>query len=401
MATSRLAVGEPAPWFVAACTNNPKFHFESVSGRYVVLCFLGSGATEASQQILSDMLQHRERFDDKACCFFGVSTDPEDEGRSLTQQLIPGIRFFWDFDQTLSQKFGVVDDDGTYRPCTYILDERLRVLAIIPFDSSVDSGVKTHVEQWIPFLSEVPEFPSEPASVQAPILVVPRIFEPDLCRALIDYYDHNGGEESGFMREVKGQTIHIKDHSFKRRRDQDIVDVELRNAAMYRIHDRLVPEIKKAFQFQVTRIERHIVACYDSTSGGFFKPHRDNTTKGTAHRRFAVTLNLNAEEYEGGALRFPEFGRKTYVAPTGGAVVFSCSLLHEATPVTQGLRYAYLPFLYDDEAASIRQKNLRYIADSEELSDKTESRHDQNADSKMDKPKGFRSKKVKSKQKRR
>lgn len=131
---------------------------------------------------------------------------------------------------------------------------------------------------------------------------------------------------------------------------------------MYRIHDRLTPEIAKAFQFCATRIERHIVACYDSHSGGFFKPHRDNTTKGTAHRRFAVSLNLNTGEYEGGKLRFPEFGKRTYEAPAGDAVVFSCSLLHEATPVTQGLRYAYLPFLYDDAAAKIREENLQFLA---------------------------------------
>ena len=36
-------------------------------------------------------------------------------------------------------------------------------------------------------------------------------------------------------------------------------------------------------------------------------------------RRFAVTINLNSEEYEGGDLMFPEFGRAVYRAPTGGA----------------------------------------------------------------------------------
>jgi predicted 2-oxoglutarate/Fe(II)-dependent dioxygenase YbiX len=36
-------------------------------------------------------------------------------------------------------------------------------------------------------------------------------------------------------------------------------------------------------------------------------------------------------------------------------VVFSCSLLHEATPVTRGTRYATLPFLYDDAAAAVRE----------------------------------------------
>ncbi|MEB3882818.1 2OG-Fe(II) oxygenase [Lyngbya sp. CCY1209] len=175
------------------------------------------------------------------------------------------------------------------------------------------------------------------------------------------YYHQHGGQESGFMREKDGKTVGIKDPTFKRRRDQTILDPDLRSTAMFRIHNRLAPEIQKAFQFQATRIERHIVACYDSSDRGFFRPHRDNTTKGTAHRRFAVSVNLNTGEYEGGMLRFPEFGCQTYTVPAGGAIVFSCSLLHEATPVTAGRRYAYLPFLYDDAAAKIREENLQFI----------------------------------------
>jgi len=41
--------------------------------------------------------------------------------------------------------------------------------------------------------------------------------------------------------------------------------------------------------------------------------------------------------------------------------VFSCSLLHEATPVSAGRRYAFLPFLYDGAAAEVREKNRRFI----------------------------------------
>jgi predicted 2-oxoglutarate/Fe(II)-dependent dioxygenase YbiX len=122
--------------------------------------------------------------------------------------------------------------------------------------------------------------------------------------------------------------------------------------------------IERAFMWRPTRMERYLIACYDSASGGFFKPHRDNSTHGTAHRRFAVTINLNAGEYEGGDLRFPEFGTQTYRAPTGGAVVFSCALLHEATPVTRGERYAFLPFLYDDAAAKVREANNKYLDES-------------------------------------
>ena len=32
--------------------------------------------------------------------------------------------------------------------------------------------------------------------------------------------------------------------------------------------------------------------------------------------------------------------------------------LHEATPVTRGVRYAFLPFLYDEETAPIRARYL-------------------------------------------
>ena len=43
-------------------------------------------------------------------------------------------------------------------------------------------------------------------------------------------------------------------------------------------------------------------------------------------------------------------------------MVFSCSLLHEATPVTGGRRFAFLPFLYDDAAAPIRRRNEHTLA---------------------------------------
>jgi predicted 2-oxoglutarate/Fe(II)-dependent dioxygenase YbiX len=184
------------------------------------------------------------------------------------------------------------------------------------------------------------------------------VFEPALCQRLIAHYNEGGARDSGFMRDVEGKTVGLYDYGHKRRSDKTIEEGALRDLCMARIRDRVVPEVKKAFQFSATRLERHIVACYDGASGGHFRPHRDNTTKGTAHRRFAVSVVLNTGEFEGGQLRFPEFGRQTYSPPAGGAIVFSCSLLHEATPVTQGLRYCYLPFLYDEAAARAREGNM-------------------------------------------
>ena len=353
-----LTFGEPAPWFVGRTSGNPEFLFHSMAGRYVVLCFFQSAAKEQSREVLDAIMATRELFDDVTYCFFGVSTDRDDERLGRVQDTLPGVRFFWDGDQGISRQYGAIDEHGSYQRFCIVLDPRLRVLRVFPFSGRPQENVRQVLE----FLrSQPPIADPTTAAVQAPVLVVPRVFEPELCETLIRYYEEHGGEESGFMRNVDGKTVRGFDHSFKRRRDQEIFDEQIRQACMHRIHDRLVPEIHKAFQFMATRMERYIVACYDGSEGGHFRAHRDNTTKGTAHRRFAVSLNLNTGQYEGGQLSFPEFGRQMYQAPAGGAVVFSCSLLHAAFPVTRGRRYVFLPFLYDDAAARIREANRPFV----------------------------------------
>jgi predicted 2-oxoglutarate/Fe(II)-dependent dioxygenase YbiX len=92
-----------------------------------------------------------------------------------------------------------------------------------------------------------------------------------------------------------------------------------------------------------------LIARYDDT-GGYFKRHRDNALPHTAFREFAISLNLNTDEYEGGELLFPEFSDDRYSPPAGGAVVFSSALLHEAAPVLKGRRYVLLSFLCSAEA---------------------------------------------------
>jgi predicted 2-oxoglutarate/Fe(II)-dependent dioxygenase YbiX len=110
--------------------------------------------------------------------------------------------------------------------------------------------------------------------------------------------------------------------------------------------------VNKAFCYGSFQFDRVLIACYDAERGDYFRRHRDNSTPATAHRRFALTLNLNSDEYDGGELVFPEYGDYRYKPPTGAAVVFSCSLLHEALPVTRGQRFALLSFLRDLDQTS-------------------------------------------------
>jgi predicted 2-oxoglutarate/Fe(II)-dependent dioxygenase YbiX/peroxiredoxin len=355
MSDARFVPGEPAPWFHAkALGGNPRFAFNTVAGRPIMMLFHASGALPSGAAALATVAAHRDLFDDARASLFGVSIDASDIAERRIAQQLPGIRWFIDDDHAISKAYhALIEEDGKagYRQHWLLLDRMLRIVGSFPIESG---------EVAMAALRDLIASPDEPAN--APVLIVPRIFEPDFCRTLIEAYDRNGGQDSGFMRDVDGVTVEQFDHDHKRRSDFVVEDPELQRAIHARLKRLLIPAIHRAFHFEVTRVERLLVARYDSAEGGHFRAHRDNTTHGTAHRRFACTINLNADEYDGGDLCFPEFGQRTYRAPTGGAVVFSCSLLHEARPVTKGTRYAFLPFFYDEAAARLREANLEKVA---------------------------------------
>ena len=345
-----LTPGDPAPWFVARSSVNPQFHFDTLAGRYVVLCFLGSAAHPDAAALLAGLARHGALFDGSRACLFAVSIDPADADGSRNLPDLPWLRWFHD-DGRISRGYGVLEGQR-FRPQTLVLDERLRLYASLPFGDP-----ERHGDALAALLGQAPE-PGEGAGGHAPVLIIPRVFEPELCQRLIAHYEEGGSRESGFMREQGGRTVGQFDDAHKRRRDKLISDADLRDTCRSRIERRVVPEVARAFQFQATRLERHLVACYDAASGGHFAPHRDNTTGGTAHRRIAISVVLNSGAFEGGKLRFPEYGPSLYAPPAGGAVVFSCSVLHQATRVTQGRRYCYLPFLFNEEGEAIRLRNL-------------------------------------------
>lgn len=336
--------GEPAPGFATPGVTNSRYVFDTAAGRYLLLAIVHAGP--AVEVAISAMERRRKTFDDVHASAF-VLIVGADEQRQTRKDSLPGLRFLFDSDGAIAARYGASKDNRWF-----LIDPALHVLA---------AGSADQADRMIDRLAQLPPPARHSGSEgMAPVLLTPRIFEPAFCESLIGLYRDKGGEASGFMREIDGVTTLMMDDNHKRRTDVMVDDEWVQKQIMARLSQRLVPQIAKVFNFQPTRIERYLVARYDAKTGGFFRPHRDNTTRGTAHRRFAVSINLNAE-YDGGDLRFPEFGDRTYRPPPGGACVFSCSVLHEATPVTRGERFAFLPFLYDEAAAAIREANLKYL----------------------------------------
>ena len=344
-----LYIGDPAPWFTAPTPSNPEFMFDTVAGRYVLLLFVPLADPAAAASAVSALAQNRAMLDDETLSAFVVTRDPATAQSAADMQ---GLRWFLDLDGAVSRRFGALADDGTETPMWLVLDPTLRILgqAELPYAQAMFDALR-----------RLPA-PQDHAGVplHAPVLTVPRVFEPALCRRLIDLHAESGGRFTGVMRDDGARTIAVMD-DLKKRRDALVETPELQALILARLEQRLFPMIARGLGFEVTRIERYLVSCYDADDGGVFHAHRDSTTQGTAHRRFACSINLN-DDFEGGDLRFPEFGRRTYRPPPGGAVVFSCALLHEATRVTAGRRYAFLPFFYDEAGQAVRDAYFARVA---------------------------------------
>ncbi len=186
----------------------------------------------------------------------------------------------------------------------------------------------------------------------APILMMPRVLSPDDCKALITRFKTEGNVYVEPGHGDKGMTQDYKMRIPEYGRD-DRIDHWVMNPATIgfineRLKRRFLPEVKKAFAYAITRHETYRITKYEGARGGELHGHRDNSEVRVAHRRFALSINLNSEEFEGGGLRFPEYGGQVYRPPSGTALLFSSSLLHEALHVTKGRRFVLLGFMFGE-----------------------------------------------------
>jgi predicted 2-oxoglutarate/Fe(II)-dependent dioxygenase YbiX len=189
----------------------------------------------------------------------------------------------------------------------------------------------------------------------APALLIPGVLEPELCAKLIAHWQ-KGEKTRDRVASATGAAAAGMTAGIKRRTDVFLDDRTLYDAFRQRLERRVLPEMWRAYRFRAASFEAPRIGCYSAEDAGAFGAHRDNRTPFTAHRRFAMSLNLNTGEYEGGTLRFAEFGPETYEPEAGGCVIFCCDLLHEALPVTRGERMAIFTFFTDAQGAEQERK---------------------------------------------
>ena len=353
--SEKIALGCPVPWFAGSSVTGAPVDLHVDAGRWVVLAFMGALQGERAQAELAALANLAPLCNESRLVIYAIFTQPPAEAGRLASLSRPSLSFLHDPEARLSAAYGAMQ-----MPRTIVLDPMLRAIADIAWDHP--SGHARLVSDTLRGLPSADESAGVP--LYAPILIVPRVFDFALCDMLVALYDKLGGEDSGFMRDTGGKSQTVIDHRLKRREDLLIAAPELCQTIRQHFVARLLPAIERYFHFVPTRMDRYLVSCYDSATGGHFFRHRDNINAGAQHRRFAVSINLN-HDYDGCDLVFPEFGQRRYRAPDGGAIVFSCGMLHEVTPITRGRRYAFLPFLYAEADVRLRRANNASLHEGE------------------------------------
>lgn len=357
MTIESLQIGDPVPWFDAKTLAGTSHNLGVMAGRWIGLFFLNSLSDPEPTRVLAEIIMSLGRFfNDDHVVLFVVLAEPPTEGiEQFIQASHRGLGFIMDYEGKISRLYKAFGQSSLL-----VIDPLLRVENIFSLQSGEYSS--QHINHYLQNLPAVDDFAGVPLT--APALIIPHVFEPEFCEHLISLYDTNGGKDSGFMVDENGKTMTVINHDLKQRRDFILSDPSVMKNIRDRIVRRVVPSMERFFQYRPTRIDRYLVSCYDSESGGHFSRHRDNVNAGAKHRRFAASFNLN-HGYEGCDLIFPEFGRRLYRAPPGGVIVFSTGALHQVTPITHGKRYAFVPFFYGEEEAEQRMQNNALLHENE------------------------------------
>ena len=308
-------------------------------GKAVVVLFLPAAGVSASGRLLQGFVERQEQLGPYIHLLAVTAAGAEQDYRDLPFPVLA------DPDGAVAGSYGLSPSSQSSAAQTavtwFLADPNRRIIRVeqTTGDQDLASKLLDH------FQSEPPARPREirPA---APVLLVPRVFDEAFCRQLIALYETGGNAPSGVFTDDYREAGGLLNTGMKSRRDHVVQDPAINNEIGGLIGGRVVPEIIKAFSFRVKYTKEFKIACYDSADSGFFRPHRDNINPVGTGRRFAMTLNLNTGEYEGGYLRFPEYGPGLYRPAAGDAVVFACNLVHEATPVTAGRRFVLLTFFY-------------------------------------------------------
>jgi peroxiredoxin len=347
-----VTVGDIAPRFALPDTQGGLIdpYGDDMAGYPTVVVFCPNTAAAQTQALLASIQEIHAALAERGARVLAVTRGTPADNAGLSKKLGLGFPVLADPQGGSFSLYGVTGGGkgtGDDPPASFLLGPNQHLRLVLRGDTAshaariLDSIPPLAAARW-----------SEVMEPHPPVLIVPDVLSKADCQRLMTIYAMEGNVwiEPGHGKKGLGEDykMRVPDYGRQDRVDHWVMNPGTRDFIVSRLGARLFPEIRKAFQYRITKFENFRITCYEGARGGEAHGHRDNSEPLVAHRRFAVSINLNTEAFEGGTLRFPEFGGQRYRPSAGTAIAFSCSLLHEVLPVTQGRRFVLLAFLSGD-----------------------------------------------------
>lgn len=350
-AVKMLEAGDFMPLFEAHDTEKRLRTMEALAGRFVVMLYIPAGKQEMGAGFYHEVkgkLEAAGLLEGTAQVL--ITDDTMERGEKFRAGFNISAPVWLDADRRIARSLGMMKPGEAPPFGAFVLDRNLKIAQV-----RVQADVTSLAGKVLQDLSEAmarhkEHYPKgQVIRYAAPALMVPDVFSPEFCAKCIQAF-RNGKTFDGTVgaRENKIYRADVKI------RTDFIVHGELLEEIDDKFSRSFFPEIKKVFGFDVTHREMYKIGLYTGDKGGFFKQHRDNFDYPMAYRRIASTVHLN-DDYEGGGVRFPEYGDDVYRPPVGGAVAFSGATVHEALPVTKGERFILVAFVHGQEEEAYRR----------------------------------------------
>ncbi len=357
-----LAVGDFAPDFDALTPLGHRIRLfdDALAGRPIWLAFLGDLDQPDVAAVFADLARTEAQIEASGAHLVLVTSHTDGpRQRALSREQGLHAPILGDCNGALFARYGMVrGQDLESQACS----ARSFLITAHGQIHSIADHPSTPIEDLMDAVSDLTSGPNPTAGAgwipgHAPILIIPKALEAEDCAALISYFNTTDGfrvakpgpGESGDYK------FPVSDYNRQDRIDHVIQDQALLARLDKRINERVIPQIAKAFAFQVTRRETLHIARYAGPRQGIEIGHRDNTHPATQYRRFALSIALN-DDYEGGGLVFREFSDQGYRGEPGTAFVFSSSLLHEIEETTAGVRYNLISHFFNEAAAQPQRR---------------------------------------------
>jgi peroxiredoxin/predicted 2-oxoglutarate/Fe(II)-dependent dioxygenase YbiX len=344
-----LNLGDRVPNFVLP--NHQGSHlmfYNRTKGGPVLLFLYRRNADPGARREVEAFVEHRAELDALGAEIFVINRDSAKNNAALVAGHALAHHVLSDpankITAALAAAVGAIAtpaDERNLPNVVLVLDRNQRLLrALGPAEESLAARAVEVLRRDLPTTERHELF------LTAPVLMLPNMLDPATCRQLIEIWRTQGHQEGSVVSTKGGEETRSVEHGMMKRLDHMIRDDAVNTMVAGKVGPRIADEVFKAFVYEGFVLERFLIGAYEAARGDYFRPHRDNLNPHAAGRRFALSLNLN-DDYEGGGVVFPEYGPHVYNMTAGTALIFSCSLIHEALPVARGRRFVLFSFLSD------------------------------------------------------